>query len=87
MNTPMDEIFPTPSATSTPDGKYDANPSAAFGKPRSKGGLPVKMAETLGATPGKLDSPFTTAIELNAGTGGSEAKAGTMDTPFKAAEK
>lgn len=87
MDTPMTEIFPTPSATSTPGGKYDANPSTAFSKPRSKGGIPVKMAETIGARPGKLDSPFTEAIELNAGTGGSQAQAGTMDTPFKAAEK
>jgi len=87
MNTPMTEIFPTPSASSTPGGTYDHNPAPAFGKPRSKGGLPVKMAETIGPRPGKLDTPFNDAIEMNGGTGGSQAKPGTIETPFEAAEK
>lgn len=83
MNSPMKDIPPVPSATSTPGGKYDSNPAPAFGTPRSNGGLPIKMTEEIGGTPGHLDSPFTESIEMNQGQGGSAVKPGPLDTPFK----
>lgn len=86
MNSPMD-TFPAPSATSTPaGGVFDRNPAPAFGNPRSPGGLPVKMAENLGASPGGLDTTFGTAIEMNGGSGGAPVKQGPMDSPFTAGE-
>lgn len=84
MNSPMKDIPPVPSATSKPGGTYDSNPAPTFGKPRSSGGLPIKMVDGLGIKPGAIDTTFGDAIELNRGQGGGpQAKAGALDTPFK----
>lgn len=85
MNSPMKDIPPVPSATSTPGGTYDKNPAAVFGKPRSTGGLPIKMTEEIGGTPGKIDTTFGDAIEMGAGPGaGEKAPAVAFNTPMKA---
>jgi hypothetical protein len=60
-----DSIVKEPKMTPA-GGVYDRNMSSAFSKPRSSGGIPVKMGETISGSPGSLDSPMKDTIPVKA---------------------